>query len=581
MSKKKFILPFTTLALLLGVGLAACSGPSEPVESNGSNAPASQPSSQKVEAIKITAEGGKTSVYLGGTIQLKADKDDVTWASKNEAIATVNSSGLVTAVAEGTVQITASKDGFTTGTISIRVELEPIKVTAADNKTTLVIDETVQLSADKDGVTWASSDATIASVSDKGLVTALKAGSVNITASKDKFKTGSIAIKVTRPAATKVLHWEVADHVSADGEWYNNNRGPGETPIYDKSSASDGTCIGYFGDGDKETLTFTSSEAVKAELVVTMGHNSSFEDLSTIFGAKFNDTEISLVGVAYISDTDGQGGYTFAQVSFGEVDLIKGSNALEISMKGNAPYLDDLEIYAAAATEIEAVPAPEKEKIVISNPEEDLTIEAESTVQLICSTEGVSYKSNNEEIATVSGEGLVTGVAKGNTTIVVSKEGMTTTKVTIKVTEKKVAGEIRIEAESGKVGEDAISENTDIKIRTASTGETLTERWLAGAMLTITFNYGNADSFSLYLNARAAGQYGTSNIDDLAAVIEIKLNDVAIAIPTSTAVSGRTFADYLIGVVTLKAGENKLEIKSIGEDNTAPNIDFIKLLPVA
>ena len=457
-----------------------------------------------------------------------------------------------------------------------------IKVTAADNKTKLGLNETVQLAADKEGVTWSSSDAHIATVSEQGLVTAKGYGSVTISAKKEGHTDGKITLTVERPAPTATLHFEVADHYSADGEWTNSNRGPGETPIYEKSSASYGTCVAYFGEGDKETLTFTSDKAVKAELMVTMGHNSSYDPLSDIMGAKFNNADIDLSKTAFESDSDGSGNYTFIGVSFGMVDLIAGNNVLELSMKGNAPYIDDLLIYAVSAATIAAVPAPEKPAITVQNAESELTIVAESTVQLRCDVEGVSFTSNNEAVATVNATGLVTGVAKGNTDILIKKDGYKTAKAHIVVTEKVLAGEIRVEAESGTVGGEALSDATPIVIRTASTGETLTAHWAAGETLLVNFNATSAGSFKFYLNARAAGQYSMTDIADLAADIEIKFNDAAVAIPADTAISGRTFTDYLMGVVTVKSGANKIEIKSLGEEaDIAPNIDFFKFVPNA
>ena len=458
-----------------------------------------------------------------------------------------------------------------------------IKVTAADNKTKLGLNETVQLAADKEGVTWSSSNAAVAEVSSTGLVTAKGYGEATISAKLDGHTDGKITITVDRPEPTKVLHFEDADHYSADGLWENSGRGPGETPVYEKSSASDGTCIGYFGEGDKETLTFTSDKAVKAELMVTMGHNSSFNPLSDAFDAKFNNVAIDLSKIAYESDSDGQGGYTFQGVSFGMFDLVAGNNILEISMKGNVPYLDDLNIYAVSAATIAVVPAPEKEAIVITNDEASLTIEAESTVQLLCATAGVSYATSNEAVATVSETGLVTGVAKGTATITVTKDGMKAARVTIKVIDKVVAGEIKAEAETGTCDGAAIAEaDTPIVYRTASTGETLTAQWAAGKSLIISFNVTTAGSYKMYLNGRAAGQYGMTNIDDLAAVVEIKVNNAAVVIPAETAISGRTFVDYLIGDVTLKAGANTIEVKAIAEeDDQVPNIDFFKFVPNA
>ena len=583
MSKKKKFLPLTVFALLLGLGLGACNGGNNGGgDSDGAGQESQQvsetkPSSAKQEKINITAADGKTKLIYPDTVQLTADQEGVTWESAKPEIATVSATGLVTAVSKGSAAIKAIKDGFKDGSINISVDYPSITVTAADSKTSLLIGETVNLTASEQGVTWSSADATIASVAN-GVVTANKIGSTTIKASKDKFNDGSIIINVVRPDPTAVLHWEDAAHYSADGEWTNSNRGPGETPIYSKSSASDGTCVGYFGEGDKETLTFTSSAAVKAELVVTMGHNSSFESLATIYTAKLNNANIDLTNVAYASDTDGQGNYSFAEVSFGEFDLIAGNNVLEIGMLGNAPYLDNLQIYAKSAATIAVVPAPEMQEIAIA--EKTLTVEEGSTVQIVCTTEGVTYVSSSEANATVDANGLVTGVAKGNVTITVKKDGYKTAKVTITVTEKLVAGEIRIEAESGKVNDADIAESgTAVVKRSTSTGETCTAQWEQDATLVLSGTAASSGLYTLSIVGRAGGQYGTANIEDLSTVIEIKVNNEAVTVP-AIAISGRTFTNYVIGDVALNSGDFTIEIKALGTD-TAPNIDFVKLTPKA
>ena len=458
-----------------------------------------------------------------------------------------------------------------------------VTVKTADDKTslTLVVGENGQLKASEEGVTWASNNEKVATVDQTGKVTAVAAGTAKISAAKEGFKTGELTVTVNRKPPIATLHMEDADHNAADGFWYNN-RGPELTPVYEKSSASDGTCIGYFGEGDVEVLKFTSSAAIKAELVLTMGHNSSFESLATIMDAKLNNAAIALENVAYTSDSDGQGGYTFQGVSLGEFDLVAGENALEFDLKGNAPYLDDLMIYSETAATIAKVDAPAKETIVMTNSEESLALTAEDTLQLTSATTGLSYHSRSETVATVDENGLVTAVAKGSAVIEVYKAGMISAKVTVTVAEKVVAGEIRAQAEDGTCEGAAIAEaDTKILKRTTSGGETCTAQWEAEAVLTIKFNAETAGAYSVYLNGRAGGQYGMSNIDDLKAVIEVKVNNVAIAIPDAFAISGRTFTDYLLGNANLTVGENTIEVKAIGESDTAPNIDFFKLVPNA
>ena len=176
-----------------------------------------------------------------------------------------------------------------------------ITVTAAGDKKTLVMEETVQLSAkvdDKDlnGASWSSANEKVATVSATGLVTAVAPGEATISAALEGYTKGSITITVTRPAALATLHFEDAEHYSADGWWGTSD--DGWSPEYARTdgNASDNKCIAHLDNGDKETLTFTSSAAIKAELVITMASSSAVEDVSAVMSAKLNGTAIDLAG---------------------------------------------------------------------------------------------------------------------------------------------------------------------------------------------------------------------------------------------------------------------------------------------
>ena len=574
MKKKNLLLPLTTIALALTMGLAACTG-GQGGESKGgddSQATSVQPSSQKQEKISITAADNKTSLYLDETVQLTADKDGVTWASKKEDVATVSASGLVTAVGEGSTTITASKDGFTAGTITIKVQLLPIKVTAADSKTTLIIEETVQLSADKDGVTWASSDATVASVSSTGLVTALKAGSATITASKDKHKAGTIAITVTRPAATATLHMEDAEHFAADGEWSSSND-PTEAPTYNKSNASDGTTCAHFGAGDIETLRFKSSKAVKAEICLTIGYYYSLDDVSQILSVKFNGKAVSYPAQAY--EAEDTSNYTYKPISFGELDLLADTNVLEITMLENSsnrfPYMDDVLVYAAEKVDITLVPAPTKDPVTVN--QESISIAEGKTSQITSSMTGLSYKSASESIATVDANGLVTGIKVGTTTISVSKDGFKTIRVPVTVTEAEGIIAISIADISGGIAT-RTSRNLEAPYNYIIDEDN--GGFPTGTTGTLSFNAASAGTYNLYMRCRASGGYQSTTTDDLATCMEVKVNGVKLNLTGE--VSGNSFTDYLLGEVTLAAGAGTIEIKCL---TTTPTINMFRFIPKA
>ena len=572
MKGKKHILPLATLALVLSMGIVACGGGKDGEESK----PAGGDTSQTVqEKISITAAEGKTKLIFGEKVQLTASVDGVTWTSTKPEVATVDANGLVTSISKGSTSIKASKEGYKDGSISISVDYESIKVTAAGGASSIIIGETLQLSADKDGVTWSSSNNAIASVDDKGLVTAVAAGDVTISAAKENYNSGSVALKITRPAATATLHMEDADHFSADGMWgmnYNGTiYGPGEeSPVYARSSgnASDGTCIAYMADGDTEVLTFSSDKAVKAELVMMMASRSAVSDMSTVMNVKFNNVAIDLAGKAFEGGGDTN---TFVEFSFGEVDIIAGNNVLDFAFLASSPYMDDLLIYAESSATIAVVKPAAKPDIVVE--QESITVKEGKTAQINSALADLSYKSANEAVATVSDTGLVTGVKVGTTTISISKEGYKTLRLPVTVTEAE--GVIAVSINEGTSEGDAVTFRTSQNLQAPY--NYIVDAWPEGAILTVAVNNeGAAGAFNMYIRCRASGGYQSTTEDDLATCMEIKVNGTVVA--GSGTVSGNTFTDYLFGEVNLNAGANTVTIEC---KTTVPTINMLRFLPKA
>ena len=149
-----------------------------------------------VEANGITLDADTKEVLIGESFRLTAtvspdnttDKT-VTWTTSDELIATVDNDGNVTAVAVGNATVTA-----TCGQVSASCEITVMPVVATGISVTpaeisAVEGDQVQLTAtvtpdnttDKT-VTWTSSDETVATVDATGMVSILKAGECEITA---------------------------------------------------------------------------------------------------------------------------------------------------------------------------------------------------------------------------------------------------------------------------------------------------------------------------------------------------------------------------------------------------------------
>ncbi|MBP3574425.1 MAG: leucine-rich repeat protein [Prevotella sp.] len=150
---------------------------------------------------------GETLTLTATVTPEDATDKTVTWTSSDETVATVKD-GVVTALKAGKTTITA-KAGEVSATCEITVNAKVIPATSiALDKTTaeMIEGETLTLTAtvtpedatDKT-VVWTSSDETVAKVKD-GVVTALKAGKVTITA-----KTGEVSATCEITVNAKVI----------------------------------------------------------------------------------------------------------------------------------------------------------------------------------------------------------------------------------------------------------------------------------------------------------------------------------------------------------------------------------------
>ena len=176
-------------------------------------------SSVELTPATATLDIGATQQLAANVLPSEADNKEVTYSSGSDAIATVNATGLVTAVAEGTTDITVTtEDGAKTAVCTLTVTAKQIPVTGVTlDKPTLSLEvgatETLNATvapsnASYKAVSFTSSDDAIATVDNDGLVTAVAAGSADITvesiADGSKTATSSITVnaaEVTDPPA--------------------------------------------------------------------------------------------------------------------------------------------------------------------------------------------------------------------------------------------------------------------------------------------------------------------------------------------------------------------------------------------
>ena len=165
-----------------------------------------------LDKTTLSLEEGATGNLVATVAPSTATDKTVTFTSSDAAIATVDNTGKVTAVKPGSADITVTtKDGGKPAKCALTVTAKQIPVTGVTlDKSTLSLEvgATATLNAtiapsnaSYKAVSFTSSDDAIATVDDDGLVTAVKAGTADITVESlmDGSKTAKCTLTVTEP----------------------------------------------------------------------------------------------------------------------------------------------------------------------------------------------------------------------------------------------------------------------------------------------------------------------------------------------------------------------------------------------
>ena len=146
----------------------------------------------RLDKTATTLVEGDTEELMATVMPENATDKGVEWKSSDESVATVSQTGLVTALKEGPAVITViTNDGGFEATCDVTVNKKVIPVSEVElNKIELTLDEgkeeklvvTVKPEDATDkSVVWESSNATVATVDQEGLVKAVKVGTAKIT----------------------------------------------------------------------------------------------------------------------------------------------------------------------------------------------------------------------------------------------------------------------------------------------------------------------------------------------------------------------------------------------------------------
>lgn len=159
---------------------------------------------KKTITLNINSKKTKTA-QIKATLTPAGSTDTISYTSNKPAIVKVDQKGVVTALKTGTAKITVKSSNGLTQVVTVKVTSPATKVKLTGKKTikfkkgkknTLKLKATVTPKNSTDKVKWSTSNKKVATVSQKGVVTAKKKGKVKITAKAGKKKaTVKITIK--------------------------------------------------------------------------------------------------------------------------------------------------------------------------------------------------------------------------------------------------------------------------------------------------------------------------------------------------------------------------------------------------
>ena len=229
----------------------------------------------RVTVNKTTIKLNQQSVSLdnGNEFRLKADVStghEVRYKSSKRSVAAVDESGLITAKKPGDALITVSADGTN---VTCRVKVRQPNVTLSQGKAALYRKEVLRLTVHTNSKTkpkWKSNRSGVATVDDRGYVTAVKHGTAMITVTVDGVcKTCEVVVRQPKVQLSKSsVQLRVGQQTQAEASVSSGN-----TPTYSSSNTSIATVeedgkITAVSKG--KAYIYATEDGIKAKLTVVV-----------------------------------------------------------------------------------------------------------------------------------------------------------------------------------------------------------------------------------------------------------------------------------------------------------------------
>ena len=419
------------------------------------------PTPTPMQIISLSFAQDKVSVKKGDSQELivlvyptELSNEKLTWASSDSKIVKVDDNGVVTGVNVGKATITVKSSNGKEATCIVEVTQDEVKVKSINlkpNKVTIKSGSTTQIAvtikpdnATNRTLVWTSSNPSVATVNSKGVVKALKSGTVTITAKTKDGKiiaTSTITVEVA-PKQIESLSFAQKNVSVKKGEslglvvkveptllsnekltWLSSDS---KIATVDENGVVTGVSAG------KTTITVISSNGKKATCTVEVTTDTvEVKEIELVPDA----TEIGAGSMTQVSAiikpekaTNRELVWMSSDPSIATVDdkgIVKGLKSGTVTITAKTK---DGKVVAKTTITIKTSPTPTPMQIEsLSFAQSSVSVKKGNTLGLTVTVEPIelsnkklTWKSSNTEIVTVDENGVITGVNLGTATITVT-----------------------------------------------------------------------------------------------------------------------------------------------------------------
>ena len=430
-----------------------------------------------VPVASVVVTPSTLSLQTGGSAQLSAATRDsvgnllvgriVTWTSNADGVAVVSGTGRVTAVSTGTAMITATSEGQS-GTALVTVANVPVaSVTVTPASQTILQGQSFVMTAtprDANGnplggraITWSSSAPNVASVDATGLVTGAAQGTATITAtSEGKSGSGVVNVAATPPASltvtpkpnavyegeTKSLRATITDALGAivrgrPVSWEPRNGGlvtvspvsgvPDSATFTGVSAGSTYIIARDLGTGLSDSTQVTVSLVPVTSVTVTPATATVDLTLTTQLTATARDSAGNPLPRTITWSSSAQTIASVGQTTGLVTGQAGGTATIEARAAGAGIGGSDVFNTASVTVNVpvNSVTVTSPRAFVVPGDTMHLTVVLRDVQNNVINPGGrvITFSSSNDNLGTVSSQGVVSGVAPGSVTITAASEG--------------------------------------------------------------------------------------------------------------------------------------------------------------